>query len=76
MQFLDKTCKMRSKTEHHHRILHIRNSHGAKFKLKLTILSFWTKLTQKGTFLTTQKKKKNENHHQILRILVSLGSKY
>ena len=38
------------KSEHHHRILHIWISLGAKFQLKLIILSFWTKLTQKWYF--------------------------
>ena len=53
MNFLDKTCKIKSKTEkseHHHRILHIENSLGTKFQLKLTILNFWTKLTEKAEF--------------------------
>ena len=35
------------KSEHHHGILHIWNSLGTKFQLKLIILSFWTKFTQK-----------------------------
>ena len=39
MNFLDKTCKKMSKTEkseHQNRILHIQNSQGTKFQLKLT----------------------------------------
>ena len=40
------------KSEHHHRILDIRNDLGTKFLLKLTILNFWTKLIQKGYFQT------------------------
>ena len=32
--------KQKQKKEHHHQILHIPNSLGAKFKLKLTILIF------------------------------------
>ena len=52
IDFFNKTCKkgLYRTSEHHHRILHIRNSLGNKFKLKLTILSFWTKYTQKGYF--------------------------
>ena len=51
MDFFDKTCKEMSKTEENYRqILHIRNSLGIKFQVKLTILNYWTKLTQKGYF--------------------------
>ena len=39
------------KSEYHHRILHIWISLGTKFQLKLIILSFWTKFTQKKVFL-------------------------
>ena len=46
---------------------------NTKFRLKLTLLSFWTKLTQKGYF---RYEKKNENHHQILHIRINLGSKF
>ena len=42
-------------------ISYIQNSLGTKFQLKLTILNFWTKLTQKGYF-HSKKEKKNENH--------------
>ena len=38
-------------TKHHGWILHIQISIGAKFQLKLTILIFSGKLTQKGLFL-------------------------
>ena len=38
------------KNEHHHGILHIWISLGTKFQLKLIILSFWTKFTQKRYF--------------------------
>ena len=38
------------KSEHHHGILHIWISLGTKFQLKLTILTFWTKFTQKKIF--------------------------
>ena len=38
------------KSEHHHGILHIWISLGTKFQLKLIILSFWTKFTQKMYF--------------------------
>ena len=38
------------KSEHHRRILRISVSLGTKFQLKLTVLSFWTKIAQKGYF--------------------------
>ena len=38
------------KNEHHHKILHIFISLGTKFQLKLIILSFWIKFTQKRYF--------------------------
>ena len=38
------------KSEHHHGILHIWISLGTKFQLKLIILSFWIKFTQKRVF--------------------------
>ena len=38
-------------------ILYIQNSLGTKFQLKLTILNFWTKLTQKGYFHSKKEKK-------------------
>ena len=38
------------KSEHHHRILHIRISLGTKLQLKLIISSFWTKFAQKRYF--------------------------
>ena len=38
------------KSEHNHGILHIWISLGTKFQLKLIILSFWTKFTQKRYF--------------------------
>ena len=50
MEFLDKTCKIRSKaekSEHDHQILDIQNILGVKFQLRLTILKFWTKLKKK-----------------------------
>ena len=50
MEFLGKTCKIRSKTvksEHDHQILDIQNILGVKFQLGLTILKFWTKLKKK-----------------------------
>ena len=42
----------------HHQILHIWNSLDTKFQLKLTILNFLIKLTQKGYFCS---KKKSSN---------------
>ena len=52
VDFWDKTFKkgLKQKKKNHHRILHIRNSLGAKFKLKLAISNFWTKLTRKRYF--------------------------
>ena len=53
---MDKICWKRvfpvekRKSEHHHWILYVRISPGAKFQLKLTILIIWTKFTQKGYF--------------------------
>ena len=38
------------KNEHHHGILHILISLGTKFQLKLIVLSFWTKFTEKRYF--------------------------
>ena len=40
----------RRKSEQNHQILHIQNSLGTKFQVKLTILNFWIKLTQKRYF--------------------------
>ena len=62
---LQKGLKQKKK-EHHHRILHTRKCLGSKFQLKLTNLSFWTKLTRKG--YSQSKKEKNENHRRILHI--------
>ena len=45
------------KSEHHHRILHIKNSLGTKFQLKLTIFSFWAKLNKKGYFRSQKEEK-------------------
>ena len=45
---------------------------GTKFQLKLTILNFRMKLTQRGYFQST--KENNENHHRILHIRTGLGS--
>ena len=51
MDFLDKACKNRFKTEkNHHRILHIRNSLGTKFQLKLTILIFFDQIYPRREF--------------------------
>ena len=59
------------KSERHHQILHIQNTLGTKFQLKLTFLNFLIKLIQKGI-----SDLKNENHHQILHIQLSLGFKF
>ena len=72
MEFLDKTCKIRSKTEkseHDHQILDIQNILGVKFQLRVIILNFWTKLKEK-------KKEKNENYHRTSHIRIILGSKF
>ena len=45
------------KSEHHHRIWHIRKSLGIKFHLKLTIFNFWAKLMQNGYFQSKREKK-------------------
>ena len=50
MDFKTKLAKKKSRTEkkeNHQRILDIRNSVDTKFRLELTILNFWTKLTHK-----------------------------
>ena len=50
MEFLGKTCKIRSKTvksEHDHQILDIQNILGVTFQLRVIILNFWTKLKEK-----------------------------
>ena len=52
--------------------MHIEISLATKFHLKLTLLNFWIKLTQKEYFRT----KKNENYHRILRIQINLDSKF
>ena len=59
------------KSERHYQILHIENTLGTKFQLKLTFLNFLIKLIQKGI-----SDLKNENHHQILQIQLSLGFKF
>ena len=54
--FLDQICPKKAfpvknrKREHYHEILNIPISLSTKFQLKLTILSFWIKFTQKGYF--------------------------
>ena len=45
---------------------------GTKFRLKMTLLNFWIKWTQKGYFRT----KKNENYYRILHIHINLDSKF
>ena len=44
------------KSEHHHWIPHIQISLGTKFQLKLTILIFLTRFTQKGFFWSKTEK--------------------
>ena len=77
--FLDKTLQKRSKIEKVNitikccifKLLYL----GTKFRLKLTLLNFWIKLTQKGYF-QTKKKKKNENYHRILHSQINQDSKF
>ena len=42
---------------------------GTKFRLKMTLLNFWIKLTQKEYFGT-------KNFHRILHIQINLDSKF
>ena len=56
------------KSEHHHWILLIRISLGTKFQLKLTILTFWTKFTQKGYFWSKTKKVTNTTEFCIFEL--------
>ena len=65
---MQKTNKNRT-SESHHQILHIQNSLGIKFQLKLTILNLLTKLTQQEYIQS--KKEKIENHHWVLHIWIS-----
>ena len=52
--FLDETCKKvqnrKCEREHHYNILQAEISLATRFRLKLTVLNFWIKLTQKGYF--------------------------
>ena len=50
------------KSEHHHGILHIWISLDTKFQLKLIILSFWTKFTQKRYFQSKTEQAIQELH--------------
>ena len=45
---------------HQRQILHVRNSLGTKFQVKLTVLKFWSKITQKEHF---RSKKQEKNLH-------------
>ena len=76
--FLKKSCEKRSKTEKVNiSILHIRNSPGTKFQLKMKILNFWTKLiNRKIVFPISKGKDGKGNYHRILHIRISLGSKF
>ena len=44
---------------------------GTKFRLKMTLLNFWIKLTQR-----VFPSKKNKNYHRILHIQINLDSKF
>ena len=61
-------------SEQCHWILHIRIPVGTRLHLKLIILTFLTKLAQKGAFLIENKK--SEYRHCILCIQIGLGSKF
>ena len=63
----------KTESEYHHWILYIWINLGAKFQLKLTILSFWTKFDQKGV---SSKKPKNEHPHWILHVQIGQGTKF
>ena len=64
LDFLDQICSQRvflvedRKNEHHHWILHIRIILNTQFQLKLMILIFWTKFTQKWYFRSKTEKVK------------------
>ena len=64
----------KNKSDHHHRILYIRNSLGIKFKHKQKILDLLIKLVQDRYFQS--KKKREENHQGILHIRISLAAKF
>ena len=75
MVFSEKTCEKRYKTEWVNIIIEIYIFEIALiFKLKLTILDFWTKFSQKGYFRS--KKEKNENYHWILHIWINLSTEF
>ena len=48
----------KTEKEHHHQILHIRNSLGTTFQLKLTILIFGPNLLKKGISGLKQKNRR------------------
>ena len=60
------------KSEHNHWIPHIQISLGTKFPLKLTILIFWTRFSQKGFSGLKQKKLTPHIFHIILHIQINL----
>ena len=66
--------KTEKKNENHQWVLHIRISLDTKFQLKLTILIFWTKFTQKKLFLAQNRKSKH--HPWILHTRIDLATKF
>ena len=62
------------KSEHSLLILHIQNTVGTKFQLKLIILTFQTKFAQKGHFWIENEK--SEHRYWILHIWISVGTKF
>ena len=52
--------------EHHHEILHISISLGIKFQLKLIVLSFLTKFTQKKGIFRRRQNKQSKDYKRLL----------
>ena len=85
MNFLDKSCKKRSKTkkvntiesyilETVHQILHIGINLGSKFQLQQTISVFWNKFQNK-TILPFENRK-TDYHHWLQHIPISWRTKF
>ena len=56
--------KKKTKKKHHNQILHIQYRLGTKFQLQLTVLNFWTKLTQSRSFQSKKINKKQQKQQQ------------
>ena len=72
IDFLDETCKKRSKTEKVSITIKFQNSLGTRFSTDN--FEFWTKLTLKGHFQSIKEKMKITIH--ILHIRINLCSKF